>query len=161
MSKFKTWSHDDFWAIVFQKYATDFPNLDLLGRIYLTQPPTTVDAERGFIYQNLIKTALRTKLSPKAWIGSCFLKLKALKTLGSLILMLLLKAGVRLNAYLPLTLHKHLSVGSFTFVTVFDILQAQAVLLLSAHLSSYYMIAKAEMSRYQVRDGICCFIIVE
>ena len=56
--------------------------------------------------------------------------------------------------YISLTLQKNLPVGSFTFVTVFDIVQAQAVLLISAHLSSScYMIAKAEMSRYQVRVG--------
>ena len=47
MSKYRHLSHNDFWAVALQRYSGGFPNLAALGTIYLTQPPTTVDAERG------------------------------------------------------------------------------------------------------------------
>ena len=63
MAKFCNLTCSDFWAIFLTKYADGFPALSSHGTIYLTQPPTTVEAERGFSRQNLIKTALRTNLS--------------------------------------------------------------------------------------------------
>jgi hypothetical protein len=45
-----------FWKIFFQKYETQ-PYLAILETIYLL-PPTTVDAERGFSKQNLVKTSM-------------------------------------------------------------------------------------------------------
>lgn len=63
MVKYKALSFTEFWCIALQKFKPAFPNVCILGEIYLCMPPTSVDAERGFSCQNLIKTALRSNLT--------------------------------------------------------------------------------------------------
>ena len=63
LEKYKDMSVDNFWSIMFEKFMEAFPNLCRLGELFLCLPPTSVDAERGFSSQNIIKTALRSNLT--------------------------------------------------------------------------------------------------
>lgn len=56
-------SYSDFWREMSLKYRNMYPSLTALGEIYLVLPPTSVEAERGFFCQNLIKISLMANLS--------------------------------------------------------------------------------------------------
>ena len=79
MHKNKHLSHADFWAMLITKYESSLPNMVYLGKMYLLLPPTTVDAERGFSRQNLIKTALRSNMTIKSLDRIMMLKIEGKK----------------------------------------------------------------------------------
>ena len=52
----------DFWCMVFKEYPEVYINMCTLGNIYISLacPQTSVNVERGFSRQNLVKNDLRS-----------------------------------------------------------------------------------------------------
>ena len=63
MYKCKLQTFADFWCMVFKEYPEVYPNMCTLGNISLTCPQTSVNVERGFSRQNLVKNDLRSALT--------------------------------------------------------------------------------------------------
>ncbi|XP_014681100.1 PREDICTED: uncharacterized protein KIAA1586-like [Priapulus caudatus] len=59
-------SFADFWCMVLMQHQSSYPNISLMGQLFVTLPSTTVDVERGFSRHNLVKTALRNNLKTES-----------------------------------------------------------------------------------------------
>lgn len=67
-------SFEKLWQLIAQYHRPAFPNLIKLAKIALVFPIHTVDCERGFSAQNIIKTSLRSRLSSDHLQNIMFIK---------------------------------------------------------------------------------------
>lgn len=63
MLKYKKLRFQEFWEMILLNYAEGYPNISTLATILLTWPQSSVNVERGFSRQNLVKTDLRSTLT--------------------------------------------------------------------------------------------------
>ena len=62
MFKCRNQNFEDFWAMVFNKFSEVYPNVCVVAAIILTCPQSSVNVERGFSRQNIIKNKYRSAL---------------------------------------------------------------------------------------------------
>ena len=83
MYEHKNSKFEDFWHITISKFEEVYPNLCTLATVFLTWPQSSVNVERGFSRQNLVKTDLRNSLTVQNMDRILMIKLEGPATITS------------------------------------------------------------------------------